>query len=410
MKARTFLAAILCLCLALSCGCTSILETERVLTTPHEEMDQTPPDTETTPEVVVSYDELLAVTRELLVHGQGSGRVNVYEYDGDLVADVEKVRQELLYRDALGSYALSDAIIVATQIVSYFDVQIELFYRRTVEQIEKIINISTQRYLRMELLSMMSDYREDAAIMTSLSNITVNEVLGYLSEIYYENPLEIVMLPITTVEVYPPEPSEGGERLIELHFAYSQPSSVLNAYSGWLKSAARDVAEAASGENDAEILLSLCTILSELSDYDTALGSLSEYSSQNIAATAYGALQSGSAIGEGYAMAFRALCDSLSLPCRVVLGRRDGLPYAWNIVTYAGDNYHIDPALCDELGPAEGFFRSDTQMAERYEWDKTVYPVCAGAVTYEELVPEVIDEEPPVDDETIENGGETEVQ
>lgn len=393
MKTRRVISAILCVFFVCLCGCTSILETERTLVTPHEDMNlSVPDDLALTPEVS-DYTELLDVSRGLLIRGQTSGRVIVHEYYGDLETDVAVVKNDLLFRDALGSYALSDVIIVVTPIVSYTDIQIELFYRRSTEQISSIITISTERYLRMELLSMMSDYRESAAILTSLNNITEESVLNYLSELYYDNPLEVVMLPITSIEVYPPEISQSRERLIELNFAYSQPRSVLTAFSGWIKSAARDVAESASGENDAEILLSLCKALSELSAYDSALGSLSEYSTQNIKATAYGALQNGSAIGEGYAMAFKALCGSLNLPCYVVLGERDGLSYAWNIVSYDGSYYHIDPALCDEIGMSGGFFKNDSDMSERYTWNRTKYPICAGLLTYEDIEASEVPEE-----------------
>ncbi|NLB29961.1 MAG: hypothetical protein GX823_07085 [Clostridiales bacterium] len=406
MRRRAALSLIVCVFLL--CGCTSILETERVLVTPHEDMNLSAPAQEPTPNAS-NYDELLAVTRNLLERAENSGRVNVFEYEGDLNADVTAVRDELLFHDALGSYALSDVMLIVTPIVSFMDIQIELSDRRSAEQIDSIINVSTQRYLRMELLSMMSDYRSDAAILTSLSGITVDEVLGYLSELYYENPLEIAMLPITTVEVYPPEPTRNA-RLIELNFDYTQSSATLKSFSDLIKSAARDVAESASGENDAEILLSLCVALSELSDYDSALGSLSEYSSQNIAATAYGALSSGSAIGEGYAMAYKALCESLTITCQVVLGTRDNLPYAWNIVSYDGSSYHIDPALCDEAGMAEGFFKSDLEMSERYVWDRANYPMCDGLLSYVDIAAPANWEEG-VDDieiDTIEVGEEPE--
>ena len=406
MTKRLFRAALIIALVALICGCTSTIETEHVFITPHEDISlSSPENTEPTPEVS-NFSELLEVTRGLLVRGLSSGRVNVFEYEGDLNADATAVREELLNRDALGSYALSEVSLEVTPIVSYMDIQIELYYRRNPEQIDNIITISTQRYLRIELLSMLSDCREDAAILTGLANITIDEVLEHISELYYENPLDVAMLPITTIEVYPPEPKQGGERLIELHFAYSQTSSVLTTYPDLIKSAARDIAEAASGENDAEILLSLCTALSELSEYDAAIGSLSEYSSQISAATAYGALFSGSAIGEGYAMAYKALCDSLSIPCFVVRGTRGGLPYAWNIVNFDGSYYHIDTALCDELGMAEGFLKNDLSMSERYSWDGLEYPRCRGPLTYEDVVPPVV-EKP--EDDAMENEDETEV-
>jgi len=396
----------LLLALLLLSSCASILETERVVITPHAEFDLPEPDPET-PEVS-NQTELRTAIVTFIRNGQTRGTINVFEFDGDLDSAVIVVQDEILTSDALAAYALSDLSITLTPIVSYFEVHADFVYRRTREQIAAVTNASTLRYLRSELTEMMSNYRSDAAFLTSLSEVTEESILAYLTEIYYENPLQIVMFPITTVTIYPETLASNGQKLVELTFNYSQPTAVLQRFGEWLRSATGDVAAAASGETDAEILLSLCNGLCDLAVYDEAAAELSVYPTQSILATAYGAMLGGSAIGEGYAMAFKALCDELSLPCQIVRGTRDGLPHAWNIVQYEGAFYHIDVSVCDTDGFETGFFRSDADMLgetriddgddtnenlpddiERpgiYEWARDAYPICEGTETFATIV------------------------
>jgi hypothetical protein len=85
-------------------------------------------------------------------------------------------------------------------------------------------------------------------------------------------------------------------------------------------------------------------------------------------------------------MAYKVLCDERGLYCDVVRGRVDGRRYAWNIVAYDGEYYHIDPARCDYEGFEHAFFRTDAQMrSDGYEWGASGYPVCAGSVTYKDI-------------------------
>ena len=377
---RRAIFALTALLLLLS-SCSWPLDTERLIITPHPELELS--DTTVEAPEVTNRNELRRVLYDLLLGGQTRGTINVFDYDGDIEAELFEVRDELFFTDAVASYALSELNVSMTPIVSYYEIQVELVYRRTREQIEGITTASTVRYLRSELMDMMSNYRADAAIRTSIREISDTDVLEYLTEIYYENPLSIVMLPITTVTIYPENHLDGTERLIELTFDYSQPTTVLQRFSSWLRSATGDVAAAAAGSNDAEILLSLCEGLIDLAVYDEAAAELSEYPTQSLSITAYGALLGGSAIGEGYAMAFKALCDELSIPCRVVRGTRNDLPHAWNIVNYDGQYYHIDPALCDTVGFEEGFFKTDEDMTlGGYDWERELHPACNGTETY----------------------------
>ncbi|MDR3278092.1 MAG: hypothetical protein LBT12_04900 [Oscillospiraceae bacterium] len=361
--------------LAALAGCASILEGEKLTVTPHAET--VTPIQQGNALEASSYEELRGAFRELILRHELKGSVNAYGYEGDVEADVRRACFELAEQDPIGAYAVSEMNAAATQIVSYYEIEVDIAYRRTREQTDAIVTASTLRYLKSELLDMISGYREDAAILTTL-NITEAEVQTYIREAYYENPLRIVMMPITTVAMFPPN---GQSRVIELTFGQRNAASVLRAYGEWLTQATRDIAESVSGDNDGEILLALCTRLTDLAEYDAASAELTEFSPQNLSATAYGALN-GSATGEGYAMAYKALCDELDLECYVVLGTRGGVAHAWNIIACDGAYYHVDAALCDVNGIETAFLRSDADMETEYAWDRAQYKVCDGELTY----------------------------
>ena len=157
----------------------------------------------------------------------------------------------------------------------------------------------------------------------------------------------------------------------------------------------RQNAERALGETDAEILLSLVDNLMASTEFDEGTArTISIHGAQNFAATASGALVRGLAVGEGFAMAFKALCDELRFDCRVVLGYIDDRVHAWNIVSLDGDYYHIDVAMCVVYGLEAAFLKSDIDFEELYTWDRDNTVKCEGMLTLEDI----IGMEVPVDD------------
>ncbi|MDR3210042.1 MAG: hypothetical protein LBT36_05420 [Oscillospiraceae bacterium] len=218
-------------------GCASILEGEKLAITPHTEtVTPMPPGNALE---ASDYEELRGAFRELILRHEPRGSVNAYGYEGDVEEDVRRACRELVEDDPIGAYAVSELNAAATQIVSYYEIEVDLAYRRTREQVDAIVTASTLRYLKSELLDMLSGYREDAAILTTL-DISEAEVQTYIREAYYENPLRIVMMPVTTVEMFPPN---GARRVIEFTFGQRNAASVLRAYGVWLTQAARDIVE-----------------------------------------------------------------------------------------------------------------------------------------------------------------------
>lgn len=101
--------------------------------------------------------------------------------------------------------------------------------------------------------------------------------------------------------------------------------------------------------------------------------------------TIAGALLNRRCVCDGYARAFRLLCDRLGISCIVVIGEgpTDGESecHAWNIVKLDQVPYHVDitwDSNCTNgrLVKDFEFLRGDAAAARRHLWDRAVYPPC----------------------------------
>jgi len=103
--------------------------------------------------------------------------------------------------------------------------------------------------------------------------------------------------------------------------------------------------------------------------------------------SAVGALLHGRAVCEGYAAAFKLLCDAAGVQTTVVSGtatNREGTEnHAWNIVKLDGKCYHIDVTWDSCTRNSEGvchscFNLTDTDIAQDHVWDRTLLPRCTS--------------------------------
>jgi hypothetical protein len=332
---------------------------------------------------VSNYDEFKGALYDLVMQHEESGMIIYYSYDTDVQGEIDLACAEIKGTDPVGAYSVSEIIVIPTRIVTYFEIDISIEYKRTTQQVESIVPVATLRELRDELLIIMSNYQDEAVFRTAMPGVTAEDIEIYVRETYYQNPRNIVMKPGMTVEIFP----EGGyDRVFELRFGNTQQAGILRQYSASLSESVRRNAEAANGDNAAEILLSLAENLIGACFYDEGKAKvISEHGTQNIATTAYGALVVGSAVGEGFAMAYKALCEELGFDCRIVLGYLDGMVHAWNIVPIYGDYYHIDVSMCAENGIETAFLKTDEDFEESYIWDTENAASCHGTLTYEDV-------------------------
>ncbi len=99
----------------------------------------------------------------------------------------------------------------------------------------------------------------------------------------------------------------------------------------------RIVSKALKAESDfeKEIIIhdELCKTVKYDSEFDSKKGSI--YS-------IYGALVNGHAVCEGYARAFKLLCQSAGIECILITGDSKGVGHLWNMVKLDGNWYHVD--------------------------------------------------------------------
>jgi len=375
-------------------GCASLLEDEMRTERPHQhDPYERPPEEQIE---VSDFEELMEEILGLIMQHADTGLIVANSYDGDITADVERASHEIMNNDPIGVFAVADITATTNRIVSFFEVEISIEYKRTKQQLDSLVNISTERYLSTELLNIMSDYLDEAVFRTSL-RITGDDIIGFARDVYYMNPRRIYMLPVIAVETFR---GSGDDKIFEVRFGFASiaQASILRRYADTLNIYVRHNAILAVGETDAEILLSLASNLIASTGFDDGTArTISEHGAQNPAATAYGALVTGNAVGEGFAMAFKALCDELGLDCRVVLGHIDGMVHAWNIVALEGDFYHIDVAMGAVGGIETAFLKTDLDFSERYTWNRARTPPCVGLLTYEDIVGTEEEEEEPDD-------------
>lgn len=130
-----------------------------------------------------------------------------------------------------------------------------------------------------------------------------------------------------------------------------------------------------------EKLLFLHDYLAENVTYD--MGAPDPRSQREIH-TIVGALLNSACVCDGYARAYRLLCDQLHLSCIVAIGNSTALdnagPHAWNFVKLNNKVYHVD-VTWDSCLIAGGcpvadyyFLRDDSLFSKDHFWDTTLYP------------------------------------
>jgi len=383
LKRLSTILLILIVTSALTVGCANILDAEFESITPH-----VAPLYEREPVEQISVsdiDEFKEILVNLVMARETEAQI-IYHHFGteDIGAEVELVAAQIMRDHPIGAYAVSNIAVTATRIVTYFEVDVVIEFSRTMEELDSIITVVAEWQLMSELLNAMSKYAEQAVFRSTLQ-LTEEMLAESIRRIYYENPRSIVMLPFVTLESFP---ETGPDRIYVIQFGYMYASAMMGRFSEMLSLYVEQNAERITGDTDSLRLLSLVRNLIASVEFDEGTArTISVHGAQNFSATAYGALVRGRAVGEGFAMAFKALSDELGFDNRIVLGYLDGLIHAWNIVYLDGYFYHIDVAMSAVYGLEKAFLRNDYDFeAMGYEWDRENTEICDGPLSLEDIL------------------------
>ena len=85
---------------------------------------------------------------------------------------------------------------------------------------------------------------------------------------------------------------------------------------------------------------------------------------QKITRSAYGAVVSGHTVCTGYAMAYKAICDRLGLPCWIISGYKGDGSHVWNRIVLDGQILYMDCTFADGMHSDHYLFMGEQTLAD----------------------------------------------
>ena len=352
---RRFFAAMLALSLSLT-GCASLLAREYSSVTTHNAA----PTAEDDPSILraESYQELVNALLYFVTNGAETGMIRLY-LASDLVGpSLENACLEVVQEDPLGAYAVDFIKFSVNSVVTYSEAEVHITYRRSQEQIDSIIPATGITAIRSELVSAMESCDPECVLRVSYFNGDEDSIRTLARQAYLQNPTSILDYPDSTISIYP---DSGRQRIVEIKLTYHEEASTLTQQREDLNRQLHAMSLHLSAAHNAEDPLAVADTVLTAVKYD-----------EKGDTTAFDALASGSADSEGLALTYAALCEILNLPCRVIEGSKQDVPYFWNLVETDSGWRHIDlPALAEQ----DQIPLVDQEMMDlSYLWDTSFYP------------------------------------
>ena len=373
-------ALLLCLVILFSlCGCTSLYERSYSSVKAHQ--TQAASDEDASILRAETYADIVSCVQHYVSLGQSTGTIHVYQYSGDIGADLHNACQEVITEDPLGAYAVSGITFEYTRIVSYYECTFSFTYSRTLDEIASIVNVYGYGSIRDRITSALQSYAPILTLQTLAFYADRSKLLSLVQEAYYASPATAMGYPEVSISMYP---DSGDVRIVELSFSY-RPSrqTLLSRAESVASTAAQLVGQDTAA--DATVAWLLYSRLMDQTTYEPTGSS-----------GVYQALCSGNADSEGIALAYATLCDYAGISCSIIRGTLDGTPHCWNLITLDNTSWQLDLTREDS---ENAFLHNDEVMVLLgYNWSQEDTPACDG----EEYLPEAVIPAVPVESADVE--------
>lgn len=361
---RPRIAALLILVLVLltTGGCAALFERPYYSSEPYQVPVQTTSAADAGDEAMDSisnYASLRRAITSLVAEHRDSAQLQFLNYDGAISQDISTACWEVKSSTALGAFAVDYISYDLSRIVSYYQAQINITYKRSAAQVEARESVSTMTALADRLEQALDAGETYLVLELSSAAVTADTVQDYVKDAFCADPISCPVLPEVEVGFYP---ESGMSRIAEITLDYGMDAEALTQRRQALDLVLTDMAAqivAEAGEDPAARLDALRTYLRENCTPDETAGG-----------TAWDALIGGAASSQGLALAVKAGCLALDIPCLPVEGRLGDASHWWNIVTLDDSSYHLDVSVEDV------FLAGDEQLLGGYWWDTSEYPPC----------------------------------
>lgn len=361
MKKRV-LAGFLSATLLLS-GCASLLKRSYTHVVPHSIAPITEDGSALRAE---SYQELVNYLMYLI--NQGADRAAILMLDGiDVNRDLDAACTEVVQQSPLGAYAV-DYIKYSTEpILSHYQANIKINYRRTRKQIASLVSVTGTTSIHTELSEALMSFTPELTLFVNNFEGDEASIRTLCRQTYLDTPAAALEMPDFELSLYP---DQGTERIVEIRFN-KDPDVVEGARrQNRLRNRANELWQGLRGLYGDAYFSALCSAILNAGGYLPGGGS-----------TAYDALCGDGANSQGLALATALLCQRSDIRCVPVDGQKNGEPHLWTVVNTAKGWRHLDLTLLDSSSDSQTApLLTDAEMhALGYHWDTELIPVCSSA-------------------------------
>jgi len=360
LKNRIRIIALVCAAAMLLSGCRAAFDkeyrSEEVYVDEYFEIKD-----DTSVQEVKNYRGMKNALMNLINSAADYGKIRTEKYNGNPEDDISRVCFEVTREEPMGIYAVDYITHSINLIVSYYEIEVYITYRRTPEEIAGVVTVHSGREMQELLKKKIENFEESMAVMQVSTEIEQEQIENYINDFYRSDPLRVIVRPQVKVTSYT-APGNNIQEITEVELEYPYTKEHLEEMCAELRDYSNNgVTPSSYGDID-----HVCSLVLSRCAPDTDIGESDAYTAL---------VGDGIVDSEGFAMAAKLLCNAAGIEAYVVEGMRDGAPHCWNIVNVGGDLYHIDLfTAADEGGAA--VFLSDADAEKRYLWDREFYPAC----------------------------------
>jgi hypothetical protein len=281
---------------------------------------------------------------------------------------------EIHTTEPIAAYTVDFMSFDLTTVLSQHTIALTIVYRH--EERPRILSVRGRRGLEQAVWAALTEYHPLLTVEMNYYHVLDHDAEEMVRSFYYSHPDWAAELPEVNISLYPSQ-GDSLHRIVELELVWQTPAEELRQKSKEAVEAALQILSempvffGSSEEQTAQEVLWLHDALSQ-----AAAHAPDNSEPQGNPHTAYGALVNGPATGEGYAMAFKLLCDMLDIGCIVVPGSRLGEDDAWNLVKIGEEWYHLSVSLNNRglVTVYDFFLIGDEAAEESLQWDRSLFP------------------------------------
>lgn len=317
---------------------------------PHQEDYQKSPDETLT---VGSYGGLKNAINSLVEDGIKDGVIRAESYSGDLDEDLSQVVHEVAQLSPLGVFAVEHMTYDYSRIVSYYEIHLNIKFRRSAEEIASIVYVTDMEAVREKLQESMETY--ESQVLLRVGDYEYLDVADAVAEIYETHPEFALELPETELELYP---DSGTQRILEIKFTYRDDREVLLERQEALQKQLSDISRI-YGNAHSEMVSA--KRLYKRVGRDAQVLEAGE--ADNIGFdSVYGTLLEGSGTSYGFAQTYLSLLRACEIRGELISGQKNGAQHYWCLVHLDGAPYFVDPSLAPQDGDAVLFLLGSEEL------------------------------------------------